>query len=158
MKDIKMGIFLVLEKDGTGLLDVYVQKYDLTYDKKTANIEVEGDEFEVPLKWKKNQYVLEDFMDSTMKFERANKSEKKEYKNGEWNESFELDGPGTEDVDNGDYNWSSLDNMKGDLDDVEAADAMYSDQDYCTEGVITEICTDEGLEGVKIALSKKRCG
>ena len=89
-EDMNMGVFLVLEDDGTGVLDIYGEKTDIKWDKKKIYItDEDGEEYESSFKWKNGQYVME-YIDSTIKFEPMDKSLKKAYKNGEWNNADEF--------------------------------------------------------------------
>lgn len=160
-EDMNMGVFLVLEDDGTGVLDIYGEKTDIKWDKKKMYItDEDGEEYESPFKWKNGQYVME-YNDSTIKFAPMDKALKKAYKNGEWNNADEfynqLGGEDeTTNSNNGEkYTFVDIETLKKDLEDYEAADAFYSDKYYCTEGVITDICTDEQMESVTFAISKK---
>ena len=161
-EDMNMGVFLVLEDDGTGVLDIYGEKTDIKWEKKKMYItDEDGEEYESPFKWKNGQYVME-YNDSTIKFAPMDKALKKAYKNGEWNNADEfynqLDGDdGNDETSNKDdkYTFVDIETLKKDLEDYEAADANYSDKYYCTEGVITDICTDEQMESVTFAIAKK---
>ena len=154
-EDMNMGVFLVLEDDGTGVLDIYGEKQDIRWDKKKLYItDEDGEEYESPFKWKNGQYILDD-EGSTIKFEPMDKALKKSYKNGEWNDADSMFAEPGSNNNEGDYTFVEIKTLKKALDDVEAADSEYAGRDICTEGVITDICTDKDMESVTFAVSKK---